>query len=214
MAASAVFVLLIDPLQLWLIGFQLSYLVVISILMFGLPLHKSLWPILRPYKYIPEADWTRYQKIKSWLSEKCLLLFTISLSAWLVSAPLGAGFFGFIALYGVLVNLLLVNLAALVISGGVISISLAVVGLQPVSSFLNHSAWLSISMMDALVGLNLSLPLATIPCPAFPRAVAYSGVLIYTVVICVLSRAKSPVLRFVVPPLIVMLTLAIGITFG
>jgi hypothetical protein len=194
--------------------FQLSYLVVVSILMFGLPLREKLWPIIRPNKFLPQADWSPSQKAKYWLSDKLLLLFVISLSAWLASAPLSAGFFGFIAPYAILVNVLLVNLAALVISGGVISLAIASLGLEPLAAFLNHSAWVGIAIMDAIVGFNVGLPGATIMCPNFPKLISYLGVLTYVASLITLGYTRSQLLRFIVPPVIVLATLAIGLPLG
>jgi competence protein ComEC len=214
LAASAVLVLIIQPLQLWQMGFQLSYLVVISILLFGLPLREALWPLIRPNKFLPEADWSAFGKAKYWLMDKFLLLFVISFSAWLASAPLSAGFFGFIAPYAVVVNILLVNLAALVISGGVIALSLASAGFEGLAAFLNHSAWVGISLMDAIVRLNVELPWAIIKCPDFPTAVSYLGVLAYISSIFALGNKHSPLIRFTLPAVLVMAALGIGLVFS
>ncbi|HKK18021.1 MAG TPA: ComEC/Rec2 family competence protein, partial [Opitutales bacterium] len=214
LAASAVLVLLVQPLQLWQMGFQLSYLVVISILMFGLPLREQLWPLLRPNKFLPEADWSRFQIVKHWLADKLLLLFAISFSAWLASAPLSAGFFGFIAPYAILVNMFLVNLAALVISGGVIALSFACIGLEGLTSFLNHSAWMGISLMDALVRFNLALPWAIVECPEFPAALSYSGILAYLAAIFILGRKYKASIRFTLPVAVVLACLALGLAAG
>lgn len=214
LAASAVFVLLIQPIQLWQMGFQLSYLVVISILLFGLPLREKLWPLLRPNKYLPPTDWSPRQKANYWIADKLLLLLVISFSAWLASAPLSAGFFGFIAPYGVFVNVLLVNLAALVISGGAISLLVASLGLEGISAFLNHSAWLGISIMDAVVRLNLELPWATLKSEHFPALISYLGVLCYITSILLLESARSQLLRFALPPIFVVAFLMIGMALS
>jgi competence protein ComEC len=214
LAASAVLVLLIQPSQLWQMGFQLSYLVVISIIMFGLPLREKLWPLLKPNKFLPEADWSTYQKTKCWLMDKLLLLLVISLSAWLASAPLSAGFFGFIAPYAILVNILLVNIAALVISGGAIALFVASLGLVELAAFINHSAWLGISLMDAIVRLNVELPWATVKCPNFPTMVSYLGVLVYTAFILTIGNTSRPIMRFALPPIIIFTTLALGLALG
>ena len=52
LAASAVFVLIFQPAQLWSIGFQLSYTVVLSILLFGLPLYETASEKLAPFRYL------------------------------------------------------------------------------------------------------------------------------------------------------------------
>lgn len=214
LAASAVFVLLIQPMQLWQMGFQLSYLVVISILLFGLPLREALWPIVRPNKYIPRTDWSAYQKGKHWLSENLLLLLMISSAAWLASAPLSAGFFGYIAPYAIIVNILLVNLAALVISTGVISLTIACLGLLSAGLFLNHSAWVCIYLMDMMVRLNLELPWATIECPDFPKSVSYLTLLVFLSSIFALAHTKHRLVRFSVPPIIIIAGLVVGLAYG
>lgn len=214
LAASAVLVLLIQPSQLWQMGFQLSYLVVISILMFGLPLREKLWPLLQPNKFVPVANWSAFQRTKSSILDKLLLLLVISFSAWLASAPLSAGFFGFIAPYAILVNVLLVNMAALVISSGAIALAVASFGFLQLAAFLNHSAWLGISLMDAIVRLNVELPWATVACPNFPTIASYLGVLAYLISILPLGQKGRPLIQFALPPVIVLTVLAIGLLLG
>jgi len=214
LAASAVFVLLIQPNQLWQMGFQLSYLVVLSILTLGLPLHEAIWKRFRPCKYLPESNWSRYQHILVGSLDKLLLLFTISFSAWLASAPLSAGLFGFIAPYAVAVNMLLVNLAALVISGGVISLVLATSGLPVMAAFLNHAAWVGISMMDAIVKMNVALPGAIMECPDFPSTVSYMSLIIYFGLLCLLARTKYGGLRFILAPLVIVISLLTGLVMN
>jgi competence protein ComEC len=214
LAASAVFVLIIQPSQLWQMGFQLSYLVVLSILLFGLPLHAALWDFLKPYKFKPETALDRLQRSWLWISDKLLMLFAISFSAWLASAPLSAGFFGIVAPYSVLVNMALVNLAALVISGGVISLLFALATLTPLAAFLNHAAWLCISAMDAIVRLNLLLPGAVIHTPDFSKIMSYSMVTGYVALLFVSTRSKNRLLRFALPTLWTIGALCIGIAFS
>lgn len=213
LAASAVLVLLIQPSQLWQMGFQLSYLVVLSIILYGLPLREKLVPLLRPGQFLPEADWSTYQKARYWFADKLLLLFIISLSAWLASAPLSAGFFGFVAPYAILVNILLVNLAALVICSGAITLTLASLGIPALTSFINHAAWVGISIMDAIVRLNVSLPWATIECPQFPELLSYLGILAYSGTILYAHYWNRAFIRFLLPPLIVFATLLLGLSF-
>jgi competence protein ComEC len=210
LAASAVFVLLIQPNQLWQMGFQLSYLVVMSILLFGLPLHHALCDAFKPYKFIPESSLSLLQRGWLWMSDKLLMLFAISFAAWLASTPLSAGFFGIVASYAVLVNILLVNLAAIVISGGVISLLFALLTLTPVTSFLNHSAWLCISMMDTIVQLNLMLPSAVIHCPGFPKVLSYLAVVGYLTLLFTLQSYKNRFLRFAAPTIWILATLSLG----
>jgi len=183
LAASAVAVLILAPEQLWSLGFQLSYTVVLSILLFGLPLYERLFNSYSPFQWLPKDNWSVWQRAVHWSFDKCLLVFSISFSAWLASAPLSAEMSGFIAPSAVLINMLLVNLAALVIIGGVIGLSLAAAGLGLVASFTNHSAWVCLSLMDWFVTLSLAIPGSVIVCENFPRALSYFGVVGYSAIL-------------------------------
>ncbi|CAA6692931.1 MULTISPECIES: ComEC/Rec2 family competence protein [unclassified Lentimonas] len=177
--ASAVFVLMINPNQLWSLGFQLSYTVVASILLFGLPLHERLTRHFHPYRWLPEEDWSRRQRAFAFLVDKVLMLFAISFSAWLASTPLSAGLFEFIAPGAILLNMLLVNLVAIAISGGVISLACATALMPPVAEFLNHSAWVVIYLMDKSVIFCAQIPGAILPSEGFPPSLSYASLAAY-----------------------------------
>ncbi len=170
---SAIFVLIIQPTQLWTIGFQLSYAVVLSILLFGLPLHQWFGERLQLFRWLPKDSWTGVHHAIHWSSQTLTLLFAISFSAWLASTPLSAGLFGFITPGAVLLNMLLVNLAALVISAGVIAIAVALVLPLGLCAFINHSAWVVITVMDTIVILFSQIPATVLPCENFPMAMSY-----------------------------------------
>ena len=155
---SAVFVLLLDPDQLWSLGFQLSYIVVASILLLGLPAGQVLREAFPIYQWLPEEDWTTRQRIASWSIHKMIPLFTISVSAWLASVPICAAFFNFIAPGAIVLNLLLVYLVAIVIISGILSAGCAALFLSPISEFINHAAWFTIFVMDSIVRLGTIIP--------------------------------------------------------
>ncbi len=211
LVASAVFVLIIQPRQLWEIGFQLSYLVVFSILLLGLPLHAMLWSRMKPFEYLPKENWGTIRQGYAWSLDKGLLLFAISFSAWIVSAPLGAGFFGYIAPYAIIVNLLLVNLAALVISTGILSLGGAVVGMAALSAFLNHAAWLILSLMDGIVAMNLKLPMAVLICPGYSKDLSYTIVLLFVVCLLIGNATGKQSVRFLIAPALVLAGLCLGL---
>ncbi len=175
LVASAAFVLLIQPAQLWSVGFQLSYAVVLSILLLGLPLYQIIRERLQLFRWLPQSDWAIWQRSIHWFLDKLALLFAISFSAWLASTPLSAGLFEFIAPGAIVLNMLLVNLAALVISGGVIALTAALLYVPWLCSFINHSAWLVLSAMDALVVLWTKLPGAILPCKGFSLWISYGA---------------------------------------
>lgn len=212
LATSAVAVLLIAPEQLWGLGFQLSYTVVLSILLLGLPLYKNLLERTQPYQMLPEDNWTNQHRAVIWCHDKLLLLFSISLSAWLASAPLSASLFGFITPGAILLNMLLVYLAALTITGGIIGISLASIGLTAICSFTNHSAWVCLALMDLLVHISLRIPGNIFICEQFPKNIGYLTVVGYIGLLFWLhtSRERIQSKSILIGPVFVCVMLMIG----
>ncbi|WPJ97997.1 ComEC/Rec2 family competence protein [Coraliomargarita algicola] len=214
LAASAVFVLIMKPDQLWSIGFQLSYTVVLSILLFGLPLYEIASERCAPFRYLPKANWTRLQQMYAWAVDALLLLFAISFSAWLASAPLSAAFFGYLSPGAILLNMLLVNLAALAISTGVISLALALIGLESVAGFINHAAWVSIHLMDRLVIGSTKVPGTILHCNGFLTSIAYFGLITYFAILFWLhhERNKRSTLSWLLPPTVILVALLYGLS--
>jgi competence protein ComEC len=210
---SAVLVLSVEPSQLWSIGFQLSYSVVLSILLFGLPLHAALTECCRPYRWLPEANWTGPQRAFAWSLDRVLLLFAISFSAWLASTPLSAGLFQFIAPGAILLNMLLVNLAALVISGGVIALACAGAWLPSLGAFINHSAWIVISIMDQLIICSTHIPGSILPTTGFPPALAYAALAVYLATLLWLhhQRERLNVRDLMLPALAMLCLVMVGV---
>jgi competence protein ComEC len=208
LSASAVFVLIVAPGQLWSLGFQLSYTVVLSILLFGLPLYQFASERLTPFAYLPKADWSIWQRIYAPAQDAFLLVFSVSFSAWLASAPLSAAFFGYFSPSAILLNVLLVNLVAVAIITGVISLASALIGLTFLATFINHAAWLTIEVMDQLVRASTEIPLSVLKTPNFGALAAYSTLFLYFALLLLrqqkaLSLGQSNVL-FILPPAIIL----------
>ena len=176
---SAFVVLLIDPGQLWNLGFQLSYMVVASILLFGLPTSLRLKRSCRRYQWLPEEDLKTHQRMISWSLDKVIPLFAISFSAWLASTPLCATFFNFITPGAIVLNMLLVCLVTIAIVSGILSIGFSALLLSPVSDFINHAAWLVISIMNGIVSLGTLVPNIDLQNGAFLSELSYATLLAY-----------------------------------
>lgn len=212
LTASAVGVLMVAPEQLYSLGFQLSYCVVLSILLFGLPLHEALQQRFRPYKLLPFDTWTRAQRYTAWTSDKLFLLFAISFSAWLASTPLCASLFGVISLSAIVLNMLLVYFATLVIAGGIISISLGLIGLPAVSGFLNHSAWLNLTIMDRLAAWSRYIPGGILNSEGFAPTLSYLTLSGYFAILIWLHRQplRLSTATLLIAPTFVLLLLSCG----
>lgn len=214
LVASAIFVLMIQPYQLWSLGFQLSYTVVASILLFGLPLHARLSQRFKPYQWLPDDDLNARQRSIAWLFDQLCMLLAISFSAWLASTPLSAGLFELIAPGAILLNMLLVNLVALVITGGVLSLACATALLPAVSEFLNHSAWLLICIMDAAVIRSAQTPGSILSTEGFPLQLSYTTLLVYFATLLWLHHRPEHLHHRValwLPPLVILSSVAAGL---
>jgi competence protein ComEC len=156
--ASAVFVLLFEPGQLFSIGFQLSYCVVLSILLLGLPLgqlFRQRWPLFR---FVLQDDLRWWQRALRATRDRFVDSLCISLAATVGSAPLIVLHFGVWTPGAILLNTLLVPLAALVVVTGVLIVCLHTIGLGVVAGFFAHGAWLVLWMMERIVALSARTP--------------------------------------------------------
>ena len=159
---SALIILCIDPWQIHSLGFQLSYTVVSSILLLGLPLNQWAQSHYQLFAYLPKEDWTFVQKVSAQISSVLIMLFSISFSAWIGSLAICLEVFGYVSTSGIIANILLIQIASLVIVTGMSSLILGLNYLSNLSEFMNHAAWL------LLYGINSVLAfLQTLPFPVF-----------------------------------------------
>ncbi|MEA3477544.1 MAG: ComEC/Rec2 family competence protein [Bacteroidota bacterium] len=96
LASSACLLLLIDPYMIMAIGFQLSYLAVIGIV------------VIQPFLY--KAVYVRY-----WLPDKAWAIITVSIAAQAGTFPLAIYYFHQFPNYFILTNLLVIPLSSLII---------------------------------------------------------------------------------------------------
>lgn len=145
MCFSAVILLLINPLILFSVSFQLSYGAVIGIIVFYNQIKMMLE--LLP-KYLQES-------------------IAVMLSAQLVVGPVLAYHFYNISLAGFIANLLVVPLVSLVLITGLIS---GLVGLifEPLGALFVKCPGLLLDIVEKIVLISSKLPFATIIVPAMP----------------------------------------------
>lgn len=184
--ASALFMLLLDPYALYDVGFQLSYLVVASILLFGVPLSDYFLDryFLNDLTYNPEKErWLAF-KDSAWVFVIRLLSF--SLAANIICAPLSAYYFGYVSFYGIILNMALIPLASLVIIAGFLSMGF--VWLPGISVFLNYGAWVVLYLMDRLVHYGSILPGALISVPEAMTWITIGYIAIIALLLAVFFR--------------------------
>jgi competence protein ComEC len=138
--AAAIIILLWEPRQLFQAGFQLSFFVVLCIVLI-LPFFKNIGErLLRPDPLLPESLRPRWQKILRppvvWLAD----LFLTSTAAWLGSIPLVAYYFHLFTPLSGPANVLAVPLCGLVLICNLASLLVAA-WLPFAAELFNNAGW-------------------------------------------------------------------------
>lgn len=158
LAASALLTLLLDPLQLFSTGFQMSYAVVAALILMGTSLGERWASRWQPFALLPRSNWRRWHYAVADRGRIAIQMLATSWTAFLASTPAGIGFFGLFSPGSLLANLVIIPLSNLIIRAGFLSLVIGLVGLTPVSALLNRAAALVIVFTDRLLQSGVTLP--------------------------------------------------------
>jgi len=158
LAASALMTLLLDPLQLFSTGFQMSYAVVTALVLMGVPLGERWLAHWKPFALLPPSSWRRQHHWFAAGGRYVIRALATGWTAFLASTPAGIGFFGLFSPSSLLANLLIIPLSNLIIYTGFLSLVIGLIGLTPVSALLNQAAALVIVLTDWLLQSGVNLP--------------------------------------------------------
>lgn len=152
-AAAAFLVLCFDTNQLFSTGFQLSFAVVLAILLFAEPLYQLLIRWWEPDPFLPRNLLGRIPRMvqRAWHATARGL--SVSLAAWIGSTPLIFPYFHLITPVSLLANLVVVPLAFFVLAVGLVSLLLAPLspGLSVVFNNANWSlSWIILTSVQLL----------------------------------------------------------------
>lgn len=131
LAASALLVAVFAPMQVFSSSFQMSYGIVLALLLFGLPLADQLHARLAWFQDLPRATWRWHHRARAAGWHATLTAVAIGIAASLVSAVTGIMFFGLFTPGSLLANLWLIPAASAVILAGFVSMVAACSGLPP-----------------------------------------------------------------------------------
>jgi competence protein ComEC len=114
LSLAAIAMLLIRPQNLWDVGFQMSFLAVLGILLIGVPLNSYLKKNIfaNYFNFDPDKGPTFGQRSWAWL----LGIVVISLATQIMVAPLVAYYFGRFSCYFLLTNIVAIPLVTLILS--------------------------------------------------------------------------------------------------
>ena len=158
LVASALGVLLVDPQQLFAASFQMSYGIVASLLMLGLPLAEAWQQRIRPWALLPLETWSGFQRALLAGSRGLVGSLAIGVATAPVSLLAGVVYFRLLTLGAVAANLVAVPLASLALLAGFASMISGLIGLNGASVVFNHGAALVLAGMDAILAFAEGVP--------------------------------------------------------
>jgi competence protein ComEC len=138
--AAALIILVWDPQQLFQAGFQLSFFVVLCIILIVPPLQKSWEQLFAPHPLLPKKlhrQWPPLIRVPVRFVSGVLLT---SFAAWVGAIPLVAYYFNIITPVSTPANLLAVPLCALVLISNLASLLLAS-WFHSAAMLFNHAGW-------------------------------------------------------------------------
>ncbi len=174
LAAAALLLLCWDPRQLFQAGFQLSFLVVLSIALLLPPLEKQLQRIWRKDPLLPDdlRPWWQHQleKLYAYLQ----LSFATSLAAWLGSLLLVAYYFHLFTPVSLLANLVIIPLSSLVLMSGVGSL-ITGAWFPACTVLFNHAGWFFMTVLIRVAQWAADLPFSHryVPAPGWLALLLY-----------------------------------------
>lgn len=149
-AAAAVFILLVRPLDLWSVSFQLSFAATAAIVLMARELEKLF-----------SRGISRKYRLLNWV----VGILIVSVAAQLGTLPLTMHYFGQISNYFLLTNLIVLPLASILVPCGLITIALGGTSLGIIAGKITYGlAWLmnhSVAWLEALPGSTTQVSIGT-----------------------------------------------------
>jgi competence protein ComEC len=174
LGASALLLLLADTQQLFLTGFQLSFGVLLSLLLVAIPLLERLRPWCELDPFLPPHLAGSGRRLSAWLRRQTVSLACVSFAAWLGSLPLLLGHFHSFTPVALIANLVLVPMAGWCLTLACASLLAALLPWAGASLLLNQLNAGLAGLMAASATAFASLPGATLHADLRPPTTAAS----------------------------------------
>ncbi len=216
LVASALATLLLDPRQLFSTGFQMSYSVVIALVVMGVPLTEKWRAAWRPFALLPKTDWRWYHHRLDQAGHWLLAGGAGSWVAFLASAASGIGYFQLFSPSSLLANLIIIPLSTVAIYGGFLSLLCGLGGLSLLSVPFNLAAALLIKLMDWLVQHGTAVPAMFFPAHFRHAWMAPAAIVAMTALMLagVAGRWSRRYGGYWPPAVLLALILILGVKFG
>ena len=158
LALAALGALIIEPMQLFSASFQMSYGIVASLLLLGLPLGDFWIERWQLFRLLPKATWTWWQHALAWAQRGLLGVLAIGLATSLVSTVSGVIYFRLFTPGSLVANLVLIPAGSLVILSGFVSMLCGLAGLSWLCATFNHASALVLWLAERGIAFFLKVP--------------------------------------------------------
>jgi ComEC/Rec2-related protein len=155
--AAAVLILAWDTNQLFIPGFQFSFVLVLTIVLLARRIERRFAPWGSPDPFLPRLLWSRGQNVRASLWQVVAATFGVTLSAWVGSLVFTAGYFHLFSLAAIVANLVAVPIAFLVLALGVATLLVAPWWKSAAVAF-NNANWLAAKALLAVIKAFALLP--------------------------------------------------------
>jgi len=162
LAFAAIVILAFDPGQLFDLGFILSFVCVLGLIILCPLIDRPLLKLLEPdpLRLQPETKWITLLRD---IGRYCVSLFAMAVAGWLISTPLTAYYFGRFSLIALPANLAIIPLAALILVSGFLSLVLGPCLLLFADIF-NHANLALVSIMLRGMDFMAHIPYGSVEC--------------------------------------------------
>ncbi len=158
LAGAALVILAWNTNELFLPGFQLSFVLVIAIVLMTDRIAGRMEPWLRPDSFIPPALWTPRQRVWMACWKRLCAATGVTLAAWLGSLLFMAGYFHLVSPVAIFANAIAVPLAFVVLALGLMGLLVSLV-VPPLLPVVNAANWAAAKVLLLAVGWFAKIPL-------------------------------------------------------
>jgi competence protein ComEC len=158
LVASAVCVLVVQPMQLFSASFQLSYGIVAALLLLGLPLSEYWTEKWALFTELPKVSWRWHHHTIDWCWRKLLGVLAIGLSTTVISTISGVVIFKLFTPISLFANLALIPLGSFVIISGFLALVCGLAGLSWLVMVLNYASILVLMAIEKGVHFFVGVP--------------------------------------------------------
>jgi competence protein ComEC len=163
LSASALLVLLADPMDFFSASFEMSYAVVAAIFALGLPLGARLLAYFPASPDLPKITWRWRPRARAAAARHMFPAVGVGAAAALIGAAAAVEFFGLLAPVGMGADLVLAPLASLVIVAGFASLVAGLSGAIAATRLFNAAAGVVLQVIDIILRRVTALPGAWFP---------------------------------------------------